>query len=368
MSINMIQPTGPHIEGVIRFASEGHGDTLRQLDHFEVLSRVHDTPKEGALPKLMEHPISQCLLPEAPDGEEARRIRVIPIRLIADSPERSLRARYEAYDAEVGRLLCVGNGERGERADLSRGTSSGCECPGPDACSYANTQGVECSLHVRLRVQIEGQEDPFSVFELQSGGINSYRTLAAKLEMMHKAFGSKLRGLPLQLVIYAKSSVASSYQAFYVADLRLRSNMTPADAMKQMSASREAEASAGLDFAAMEEALAEMDACSSLSLNAADSVIVTFTPVQVDRSKLRRDAGVATKDSPASGPCDISQLVSKALQFGGGPVPAGRQHLQDQMSVDVDGHQDDARPAEKPARAEVASRVPTGQEMPALEI
>lgn len=314
MMINQIKPTGPHIEGVIRFASEGQGDALRQLDHFEVLGRVHTQPQEGSLPALVDHPITGRLLPSQTNDGETRAIRVIPIRLIADKPENSLRARYEAYDAELGRLVCVGNGANGERAELSRGTSSNCSCPGPEACEFANAQGIECSLHVRLRLQIEGQEDPFSVFELQSGGINTYRTLAAKLEMMHKAFGGKLRGLPLELSIYAKSSVASSYQAFYVADLKLRSNMKPAEALKTMTAAREAEETAGLDFTAVEGAIAAMEANSALSLLDAESSIVTFSPVLVDRSNLRRAKGVVIEAQKQVVAHDIAQLVSQALQ------------------------------------------------------
>lgn len=41
MNLNKIEPSSPHIEGVIRFASEGQGEDLRQLDYFEVLALEH---------------------------------------------------------------------------------------------------------------------------------------------------------------------------------------------------------------------------------------------------------------------------------------------------------------------------------------
>ncbi len=312
MKLNQIKPVGPHIEGIIRFASEGQGDDMRQLDHYDVCSRVHQ--QQGvAQPSLMPHPITDKLTPQGAEGDQ-KKIRVIPIRLVANKPSNSLRARYEAYDIEMGRLLCVGDGERGERAILSQGTSTSCQCAGPEACDYANQQGVQCSLHVRMTVQIEGQDDPFSVFEFHSGSINTFRTLSAKLEMMSKAFGGKLRGLPLELAIYAKSSAASEFQPFYVADLRVRSNMTPAEALSELKNLYEAEASAGLSFEAMEEAIESMVANSVLRLGDCEPSVITFSPVIVDRTKLRREGEpepVATRVPLSSG---IAQLVTQAMQ------------------------------------------------------
>lgn len=313
MKLNQIKPVGPHIEGIIRFASEGQGDDMRQFDYFDVCSRVHQAPQEGSLPSLMPHPITEKLAPQGAEGEQ-KKVRVIPIRLIADKPSNSLKARYEAYDTEIGRLLCVGDGENGERAVLSQGSSSSCQCAGPEACDYANQPGVQCSLHVRLKVQIEGQEDPFSVFELHSGSINTFRTLSAKLEMMSKAFGGKLRGLPLELAAYAKSSVASAYQPFYVADLRVRSNLTPAAAMAERNKMYEAESSAGLSFDAMESAIESMEANSALRLGDCEPSVITFSPVVVDRTKLRREGEPVPVSVRTAVPSDIAQLVSQAMQ------------------------------------------------------
>ena len=313
MKLSQIKSTGPHVEGIIRFASEGQGEEMRQLDYFDVCARVHQAPQEGSLPTLMAHPITEKLLSKVEEDEQ-KKIRVIPIRLIADKPANSLKARYEAYDTETGRLLCVGDGENGERAVLSKGTSVSCQCKGPEACEYANDQGVQCALRVRMRVQIEGQDDPFSVFELHSGGINTYRTLSAKLEMMYEAFGGKLRGLPLELGVYAKSSTASAYQPFYVADLRVRSEMKPAEAFAAMKSQREAESQAGLSLDRVEAAIEAMDENSALRLGDCEPAVITYSPVIVDRSKLRREGDAPyLADGPAAAH-DIAQLVSQAVQ------------------------------------------------------
>ena len=314
MKLSQIKPVGPHVEGVIRFASEGQGEDMLQLDYFDVCARVHQAPQEGAFPTLTPHSITEKLRPKGEEGEQ-KKIRVIPIRLIADKPANSLKARYEAYDTELGRLLCVGDGEKGERAILSQGTSVSCQCKGPEACDYANGQGVQCALRVRMRVQIEGQDDPFSVFELHSGGINTYRTLSTKLEMMYEAFGGHLRGLPLELGVYAKSSAASAYQPFYVADLRVRSNMNPAEALATMKEQREAESQAGLSLDRMEEVIESMDANSALSLGDSEPSVITYSPVVVDRTKLRREGESAGQDVLAPFVSrDIAQLVSRVIQ------------------------------------------------------
>ena len=313
MKLSQIKPVGPHVEGVIRFASEGQGEEMRQLDYFDVCARVHQKSKEGALPTLMPHEITEKLLPQTEEGED-KKIRVIPIRLIADTPTNSLMARYEAYDTELGRLLCIGDGENGERAVLSQGTSVSCQCRGPEACVYANEHGVQCALRVRMRVQIEGQDDPFSVFELHSGGINTYRTLSAKLEMMYEAFGGNLRGLPLELGVYAKSSAASAYKPFYVADLRVRSGMTPAEAFAAMRNQREAESQAGLTLDRMEVAIESMEKYSSLRLGDCEPAIITYSPVVVDRTKLQREDETTPIVDGSVASLDISQLVSQAVQ------------------------------------------------------
>ena len=286
MKIDRIEPTGPHIEGVIRFASEGIGENRKQLEFFEVLSRVHEGFDDAGRPKLRHHEIESHLA-ELPVNKTSESVRVIPIKLITDRPENSLKARYEAYDPDLGRLACVGDGENAARVDLSRGIVEKHVCKGPDACVFANEGKAQCRLHVRLMVQIEGQVDPFTVFELQSGGINTYRTLSSKLQMMHAAFGGKLRGIPLELAVYAKSGQASNYEPFFVADLRLRDQMPAGEALAAGIAARELQKKSGIDFGRIEEAIEKMVVKDPLTIDDAESSIVIFSPAK-DFARPRR--------------------------------------------------------------------------------
>lgn len=334
MNLNQIKPVGPHIEGVIRFASEGDGIDFQQLDYFEVLSRVHNQASPGKMPSLRAHPITDVLLDKQEDKEG--KIRVIPIRLIADKPENSLRARYEAYDTDLCRLVCVGDGEKHERANLAQGVTASGNCAGPESCEYANSAGVQCSLHVRMRVQIEGQADCLSVFELQSSGINTYRTLAAKLEMMSGLFNGELRGLPLELAAYDKSSSASGYQVFHVADLRLRGAMTAANALKAARATRKEELEQGLNHQAMEAALERMSVNGPLTLNDADSSIVTYSTGVVDREKMRRSVSAVTASaSDELGSLAIAEVINIARRKAA-PVEAPIQPEAVTLSVPLD--------------------------------
>jgi hypothetical protein len=301
MNLNEIKPIGPHIEGFIRFAHEGEGDTMRQLDHFEVLSRVHEV---GAAlsPKFKAHPLSEGLV--ALDlNKPASVIKVIPIRLLFDKPENNLSARYEAYDNDLGRKTCSGDGKDATRKDLKTGKASSCECAGPDACDYANSGEVHCHLNVRLKVQIDNQQDPFAVFELQSGSINTYRTLSAKLQMMHATFEKKLRHIPLNLTVWEKSSKLSNYEPFYCADLKLPADLTVEAAMTGAKNGAEQDLQSGLAIGDMEKAVEQMIENGDVFVED-DSPIITFTPPTSSRR--------ATRPAPMAAGRSISDIIASA--------------------------------------------------------
>lgn len=283
LNLNQIQPSTPYIEGVVRFASETDGLEPRQLDHFEVLAR-HHSEEEGVAgtPKLAQHELMGTL---CPDGE--KKLRIIPIKLICNEPQNSLTARYEAFDTAVNRMTCAGDGDKASRAELMGGTIAQVSCRGPEACEYANQVGVQCALRVRLLMQIEGQRDAYSLFEFQSGSINTYRTLAAKLQMMYASFGGRLRHVPLELAMFTKSSATSNYMPFYVADVRLRDSMKPIEAITLAKEQYEQENTALLDFAAMEEVIAKMRSNSAWALGEPDSDCPVFSYDRVDRQKLK---------------------------------------------------------------------------------
>ncbi|MDO8276624.1 MAG: hypothetical protein Q7T63_00705 [Burkholderiaceae bacterium] len=315
MNLNALKPVGPHITGFIRFAHEGEGDQFKQLDHFEILSRVH-LPSDDTtnVPRLAQHEIAKNIKP----GNAQEKLKAIPVKLMFDKPENNLRACYQAYDSELNRLACSGDGVTAVRADFGTGTTAETTCAGPEACEYANQAGVRCQLHVRLKVQIEGQSDPFAVFELQSSGINTYRTLSAKLAMMHAAFGGSLRNIPMTLAIYAKSSPLSRFEPFYVADLQLRDGSTMSAALESANAAKALEASLNMD--AMEAAVEAMLSASPLALDDAETALIAFAPGVIDRAREPR----RTARAIAAAPVRIENLVASARAASELPAENGQ--------------------------------------------
>lgn len=328
MNLNAIRPIGPHILGFIRFASEGEGEELHQLPHLEVLSRVHQAPPSNdsdptvGKQKLAPHPIATSLV-ETPSNKQVGKIREIPIRLMFNSPDNNLSARYEAFDTDLNRLVCAGNGETFNRASLINGETTTGTCAGPDLCEHANSGCVQCHLKVRLKVQIAGQDDPFSVFEFQSGSINTYRTLSAKLQMMQSAFGDKLRHIPLTLKVWSKSSAESEYQPFYCADIALANDSTPATAMQKASADAESDRDLGLNFDAMESSVAKMRTEGVLCLDNAEDAVITFTPNRLKVSPKRAPFAAASGN-------DFSSVISLARAAAGA---AGIEHVAPENAI-----------------------------------
>lgn len=370
MNLNAIKPVGPHIEGVIRFASDGHGEDLVQHDYFEVMGRVHEGIQPEASPKLAPHPIADELR-KLPENAAEGRIKVIPIRLMFNDPSLSLSARYEAFDADLNRLACVGDGTKGCRASFASGTSQDVPCVGPDACCYANSPGVRCALHVRLKAQIEGQADAFSVFELQSGGINTYRTLSAKLTMMHAAFGRRLRHVPMEIGVYAKSSAASDYRPFYVADVKLRKGIDVKTAIQSAITGENEDKAAGLAPGDMEAAVAQMAAGASLSLDDAESTLISFAPGIVDRSRLMRAApNEAQVASSVSSIEDIVATMRQAQRAADAPS-AGAPTLASVKPIRIAQEartETSANGARVPSAGETIPRLPESRELPAFDL
>ena len=165
-------------------------------------------------------------------------------------------------------------------------------------------------MHVRLKLQIEGQKDPFSVFEFRSGSINTFRAMSAKLKMMHAAFKSKLRHIPMSLVAHERSSATSNFLPFFVADLQLRDGMTPRSALEQAEAQRKEEQECGLDFGAMEEAVKNIYAHAPLHIDDAEVGPVTFESSIVDRASLRTRLPRCVR--PTDQPTSIEAAVMSA--------------------------------------------------------
>lgn len=159
---------------------------------------------------------------------QTAKLRSIPVRMIFNDPELSLRAEYTLFDRQTGRPLCIGNGE-----SCQRQTPNGIEqhpCPSPERCPLA--QGGLCKAFGRLYVNLD-ESDEFGTFIFRTTGINSIRTLAARLSYYQAASGDLLSCLPLQLILRGKSTTQSYRTPIYYVDLTLRDNISLQEAIIQ---------------------------------------------------------------------------------------------------------------------------------------
>lgn len=210
-------------------------------DEFTITSQVQS--REG----WIHHPVDELLR-----KERGAKLRSIPVRVLFDDPELSLRANYTMFDRESGRPVCVGNGETCKRA-----TESGMQslaCPSPAACPLA--LGGQCKPYGRLNVRIdcEGCTDELGSFVLRTTGFNSIRTLSARLRYLHALSGGVLSTLPLELRVRGKSTTLSRRTPIYYVDLTLRSDYTLEQAVADARIAWDARKAAGVNQAALDEA------------------------------------------------------------------------------------------------------------------
>ena len=242
---------GPHVEGVIRIESSTAGDTegntkLVFNGSMEVHSRVHEAQDGAERPKHQAHPITNTLM-ELPANKEAGKIKEIPIRLFFNKAQNALQSRYQAYDMNTALPVCTGDGVnalRRERMELSPGATTKVPCPGPELCDFALSGQVRCRRQVTMAVQIVGQPDPLSVFQLRSSSYYTHKALGAQLALVEKRFGG-LRHVPLKLQLWESSTRRSGYEAFDLFKLVLDA-ASEVEAMASAKASRDAETTSGL--------------------------------------------------------------------------------------------------------------------------
>jgi hypothetical protein len=96
-----------------------------------------------------------------------------------------------------------------------------------------------------MSVQIEGQNDPLSVFEVRSSSINTYRALKAQLQLIERRFAG-LRHVPLKLALWQASNEASSFEPFSLMRLELDAP-NEAEAMKTARETRKELEDAGIN-------------------------------------------------------------------------------------------------------------------------
>ena len=198
---------------------EKNGKRLPEKDdQFTITSQIQG--KDG----WVKHPLDEQLRAKA----QNQKLRTIPVRMVFNDPDLTLRAEYSLFDRQTGRPICVGNGETCQRI-----TAQGLEqlpCPSPDLCPLA--QGGNCKPYGRLHVNLD-ESDEFGTFIFRTTGYNSIRTLAARLNYYRAASRNLLSCLPLQLTLRGKSTTQSYRQPVYYVDLTLRDGVSLNDAIAQ---------------------------------------------------------------------------------------------------------------------------------------
>lgn len=222
---------------------EKNGKRLPEKDdEFTITSQVQN--RDG----WVNHPLDEQLR-----KDKGAKLRSIPVRLLFDDPDLSLRANYTMFDRATGRPLCVGNGETCKRATLSGMQSF--TCPSPQACPLA--EGGNCKPYGRLnvRIDVEGAgSDELGSFVLRTTGFNSIRTLSARLRYFHALSGGLLSTLPLELRLRGKSTTLSHRTPIYYVDLTLRAEATLAQVIASARTEWEARRAAGMNQVALDEA------------------------------------------------------------------------------------------------------------------
>lgn len=237
----------PHAEGFIKVACED--DPLfgeaRTKNEFLITARHHESPGEAT--KLAPHPIRAELGKAAEDGGESK-VTEIPIRLFFNKPTNALSIRYQAYEAQSNRPVCSGDGKNARRLTLAADntpTFQELPCPGPDLCDLVTTGKAVCRRQVRMSVQIQGQSNPLSVFEVRTSSLNTYRALRAQLQLIDRQFGG-LRHVPLKLTLWRASNELSNFEPFSLMQLQLDAK-TVVEAMKSVKEKRDEIREAGLN-------------------------------------------------------------------------------------------------------------------------
>lgn len=203
-----------HVDGYI-FVGASDGDDPQ----FSVTLRHHGSADDsGAPPRYMVHPIESKL-------KRGGKIQSIPVKVIYDTPASNIAARYEAWSADhIHGPSCIGDGDMCKRYDHIEGKWDRSPCRGPATCPHANQPGMNCSITVRMSVQIDAEGEG-AIFELRSSSYNTYQSILGTLSQLKAEYGG-LRGLPLELTPWFKSGRASDYNTFTCVAIGMRPGAT----------------------------------------------------------------------------------------------------------------------------------------------
>lgn len=212
-------------------------------DEFTITSQVQHP--DGWIP----HPADAQLRQVAGSGAK---LRSIPVRLLFDDPDLSLRANYTRFDRGTGRPLCVGDGERCKRSTPA-GIQS-LECPSPAGCPLADDGSCKPYARLHVRIDTEDAQDELGSFVFRTTGFNSIRTLLTRLRYFQAVSGGLLAELPLELRLRGKSTTLSHRTPVYYVDLTLRTGQGLQAVVARAREQRAQAQAMGLDQWALDEA------------------------------------------------------------------------------------------------------------------
>ncbi|MDH5857816.1 phage capsid protein [Lampropedia aestuarii] len=181
------------------------------------------------------------------------KLRRIPVRLLFNDPSLNLRANYTLFDRTTARPICVGDGQSCKRV-----TDEGIKqlpCSGPDLCPLAQEGG--CKPFGRFHVRIDHPDnsaDALSTFVLRTTGINTLRTLIARMKYLQAVSGDLLAYLPLEIRLRGKSTTQSRRTPIYYVDLGVRENCTLEWAIQEAMQAAEQAKRRGYDQQGLEHA------------------------------------------------------------------------------------------------------------------
>lgn len=181
------------------------------------------------------------------------KLRCIPVRLLFNDPSLNLRANYTLFDRATSRPLCVGDGQTCKRV-----TEAGIKqlpCTGPDLCPLALEKG--CKPFGRFHVRIDHPSslvDALSTFVLRTTGINTLRTLLARMQYLQAVSGGLLAYLPLEIRLRGKSTSQSRRTPIYYVDLGVREPYSLASAIQEAGQAAGQARRSGYDQEGLEQA------------------------------------------------------------------------------------------------------------------
>mgnify|MGYP000067743189 CR=1 FL=1 len=224
-------------------AENAQGKRLpKKDDQFTLTSQVQT--REG----WVLHPMDQVLRQQQPD----QKLRAIPVRVLFNDPDLSLRAEYTLFDRQTARPICTGDGQECHR--LGKDGLQTLPCPGPSLCEFG--KGGLCKVYGRLNVSVNTEQDTDALgsFIFRTTGYNSIRTLAARLRYFQAVSGDILPCMDLVLRLRGKSTTQSYRTPIFYVDLTLPDGVNLEDAIVQAKVRHESRLEVGFDQGALDEA------------------------------------------------------------------------------------------------------------------